>query len=291
MPLLIKPPRSAQLGPTRIDAPVSLMDVAPSVCELAGFPPGGTPFLGRSLTPLVKQPELRGECSIVSELSRQGINQYAIRRGASKYIATFSPRKREEFFDLEQDPGERHNLLDSLPAETLDSFREELRAHWEATAGSGLFLSLSNDGEPRPVALEIHAGQPLSNFRLLHCEWKEDEFELRPEEPVPGLLLSFRVGGADPRDGLNLRTDQALVTVRIEVQGELLPVEDLWLGTSDEHPRSNPFDLRLDDPRLAWEAREAPADPPGLSCRFWVRSRTDVELDEEELSLLQKLGY
>ncbi len=294
VPLVVKPPRSRRLQPARIQEPVSMLDVAPTLCALAGVSSDDSPFHGRSLLPLVEEPRLWTPGPLVSELARAGRQQFAIRRGASKYILTTTPVRKEQLFDLERDPGEHHDLAGSVPAATLESFRAELQAHWAATAGDGFFLCFSSAGPAqaapaRAVTVRLHAAQPLTGFRLLSSEWSEDTSET--SEDPPGLALRLSTGGGDPRDCLNLRTNEETLTVQVEVDGAPLAIDAIWLGASGEHPPSNPWTLRLDDPRLAWDQATEPSDPPGIGCRVWMRQRAGVELDEQELQLLRKLGY
>jgi arylsulfatase A-like enzyme len=109
VPLLISPP-SRRRG--RVAAPVSLIDVAPTLLELAGVP-APTSFRGRSLVPaldgeaLAQRPAV-AEFFRVNALSR---HRFAVIDGDQKYL--FGVDGGLERFDVADDPGEEH----PLPAE------------------------------------------------------------------------------------------------------------------------------------------------------------------------------
>lgn len=130
VPLIVVPPGGLKEG-VRIAEPVSLLDILPTVCEIAG---AETPanLLGRSLKPLLTEdanarkkaalpdhPGLFAACG-----TYHGPMRWALRHGKYKYILTIGAnawakdeanRKAlrlvpEELFDLEADPGEQTNL-------------------------------------------------------------------------------------------------------------------------------------------------------------------------------------
>ncbi len=127
VPLLIKLPGGTG-GGTVIDGPVGLFDLVPSLLatlDLKG--PAGYDFDGRAL-PLADVPALRAlaERPVFSETETRGRWLQSVVRGRWKLIFD-RQRKRMKFFDLEQDPGERHNLA-ADPSPELKQLARELRA-------------------------------------------------------------------------------------------------------------------------------------------------------------------
>jgi choline-sulfatase len=102
VPLVLRLPRHARAGET-VDAPVSLLDLAPTLLELAGAP---------------REPGLEGRSLLDPEPDRVVLSEYHVekvrapcfmaRRGALKYVYVHGHD--EQLFDLEADPGERTDL-------------------------------------------------------------------------------------------------------------------------------------------------------------------------------------
>jgi arylsulfatase A-like enzyme len=120
VPLLIRGPEHLGFRPRSvIDAPVGLQDIMPTVLEMAGVETPDT-VEGRSLLPL-----LRGE----GEAPRDHMHIehsplfHALTDGREKYV-WFVRDGREQFFDLEQDPGECSDLMqDSSRREEIETWR------------------------------------------------------------------------------------------------------------------------------------------------------------------------
>ncbi len=125
VPLIIKWPAPAPPFPARIDEPVSLLDVAPTILQFLGVQVPSK-FQGRSLLGLTKQTSSAPARDIYTE-SLYTRNHFgcsalrSLRMGHYKYVDAPKP----EFFDLSQDPGETHNLYPSKKSLAL-AFRERL---------------------------------------------------------------------------------------------------------------------------------------------------------------------
>src|SRR5215472_10536339 len=110
VPLLIHAP--GRLTPRRVSGPVSLVDLLPTLTDIAGisFEPG-IPLDGASLLPAAKG---RGSPTgaVYGEYLAEGTAEpiFMVRRGRFKYVA--SPGDPAMLFDLEKDPLE----LDNSPA-------------------------------------------------------------------------------------------------------------------------------------------------------------------------------
>ena len=138
VPLLLRGPGLAR--GSVVEAPVSLLDLLPTLLELLGLPPPPADGAGSSLVPLLNG---RGGASPQRSLvlerreftsARVGTvrvagEQLALRRGRWKYIE--APLEgRRELYDLLEDPGERRDLHEREPA-LVAQLSAEL-ARWRA---------------------------------------------------------------------------------------------------------------------------------------------------------------
>jgi arylsulfatase A-like enzyme len=115
VPLVIAGPG---LTPRRIDEPVSLTDLTPTLLDLAGFVPPGMPQMdGRSLADLAtgaRAPDPDGGAAYAVMMKDRSSSQEAraVVRGRWKLIDGAGGR---ELYDLRVDPGETTNLIDRRP--------------------------------------------------------------------------------------------------------------------------------------------------------------------------------
>jgi len=104
VPLMIRAP--ALLAPGRVEAPVDLLDLAPTLADLVGVrvPPQ---WQGESLVPVIDDPfpPPRLVIGYLGDGSRSALV------GEHKYIV--GPGQRERYFDLRTDPKETHELQDA----------------------------------------------------------------------------------------------------------------------------------------------------------------------------------
>lgn len=173
VPLLLRAPRlqaseELRVG-GRIEAPVGLIDVAPTLLEVAGLPP--LPHAaGRSLAPL-----LRGEVSaprpaVTQRIAHAGLRDLvAIRDGRWKlHVRATRGDWSDELrtpsdlalFDLSADPGETRDLSAEEPEvvarllEALDAWRSAAAERSAASRGSALPL---NEAGPRRVSPAVRS--------------------------------------------------------------------------------------------------------------------------------------
>ncbi|RWK43413.1 choline-sulfatase [Mesorhizobium sp.] len=118
-----------------IDAPVSNLDVAPTLCHLAGIDISAiAPWTdGQSLLPLL---DGKGRTApVLMEYAAEGSNApiVAIREGRYKFIhCEIDP---PQLFDLESDPRELTNLAaDPAHAALVASFTDKVLARWDMAA-------------------------------------------------------------------------------------------------------------------------------------------------------------
>ncbi|MAE66115.1 MAG: hypothetical protein CMJ18_17730 [Phycisphaeraceae bacterium] len=156
IPLIVRMPDGSGAGQT-CDELVSLLDIYPTILEMAGAPdPGDRPPFparwpfelphhpdGRSLVPLLRGEHVPWRDAVVSEFHGLYDNTCIMRTmrcGRYKYGYTFLGR--DELYDLETDPHEVNNLIeDPAHASTVARLRRRLiewmAAHWD-TASNGL---------------------------------------------------------------------------------------------------------------------------------------------------------
>nr|WP_290371100.1 choline-sulfatase [Ruania halotolerans] len=130
VPLLITRPGEQNPG-RRCAEPVTLVDLAPTILDLAQVPQGQrTPMHGASLVPLLDGEPWDRE-AIYSEYHVEKVHAsgYMVRSGTLKYVYVHGHDR--QLFDLAGDPGERHDLagdperaadLERMHALLLDQF-------------------------------------------------------------------------------------------------------------------------------------------------------------------------
>jgi len=108
-----------------------LIDVYPTIADLAGEPAPAT-LPGRSLRPLLDDPNQAWKSSAITQLRRDGKGGsflgYSLRTEHFRYIEWDGGRRGLELYDQDKDPREFHNLADDPQhAETLASLKQQLR--------------------------------------------------------------------------------------------------------------------------------------------------------------------
>jgi arylsulfatase A-like enzyme len=125
VPLIVHAP--GRFAPRRVAEPVSLLDVLPTLRELAGAPAEARDE-GRSLRALLEggpqDPERRSLLAHLLRRDQQDRLLHSVRRGRWKYIE--GSRDPALLFDLARDPGEQANLVEAQ-ATLAGHLRENLR--------------------------------------------------------------------------------------------------------------------------------------------------------------------
>lgn len=116
----------------RVDTPVSLVDVLPTLVHLTGADLGSSvdPLAGESLVPLAEGAV--DERTVVGEYMAEGSCApiVMIRRDSLKFVRC--PADPDQLYDLAADPHERVNLAtDPTCAATIGAFRDEVAARWD----------------------------------------------------------------------------------------------------------------------------------------------------------------
>lgn len=135
VPLIVSAPRL--FGARRVSSTVSLLDLVPTLAELAGatISPDISELDGTSLVPLLNDTVGARANGVVAEYLAEGAIApvVMIRRGWLKFIA--SPSDPDQLFDVAVDPNELTNMA-STPehARETAAFRAEVAARWDLAA-------------------------------------------------------------------------------------------------------------------------------------------------------------
>jgi len=150
VPLVLRLPRGEQAGRV-VDAPVSLIDVAPTVLDALGLP-APPEFEGRSLLGLARGDEAPRGRLLFAQIDRAGARLRAVRgdhwkrievRDAGAATLGLPVREGELLFDLDADPGEQRDL----------SGRNELVSRYLSAALAA--AEASGAQAPAPVAATL----------------------------------------------------------------------------------------------------------------------------------------
>ena len=133
VPLVVTAPGLAQPG--RVAASVSMVDVLPTLVELAGGDAAllASPIDGRSLVPHLTG--AGGHDGVVGEYLAEGAVAplVMLRRGRWKFI--HSPADPDQLYDLDADPEELRNLADDpASADAVARFRADVARRWDLAA-------------------------------------------------------------------------------------------------------------------------------------------------------------
>jgi choline-sulfatase len=129
VPLMLALPDGAG---RRVDTPVSLLDVLPTLAELSGagldeaLPRGD----GESLLPLIDRGDRTSPVTMEYAAEGSYAPLVAVRQGRWKYVhCELDP---PQLFDLDADPGERANLAaDPAHADTIAALSRLVRSRWD----------------------------------------------------------------------------------------------------------------------------------------------------------------
>ncbi|HEY1945054.1 MAG TPA: choline-sulfatase [Roseiarcus sp.] len=133
VPLVVSAP--GRYAPRRVGASVSLLDVLPTLVDVAGGDARalGASVDGHSLVPHLEGRE--GHDEAIGEYLAEGAiaPMVMIRRGAHKFL--HSPADPDQLYDLATDPMERDNLAVSPSQERrVADFRQEIARRWDLAA-------------------------------------------------------------------------------------------------------------------------------------------------------------
>jgi arylsulfatase A-like enzyme len=121
VPLIVSAP--ARVEPSVVPSQVSLVDLTPTLLDLAGAPLDGVD--GVSLVPALEGGETLGRDAWIVATDAGRVSQLALRRPPWK-LTVHVESGAEEAYRLDRDPRERRNVADETPAELRERVYEEL---------------------------------------------------------------------------------------------------------------------------------------------------------------------
>ena len=135
-----------------IQAPVGLIDVTPTILEIAGVASAST-AAGRSLVPLMRGDEAAAPKYVFMESGRRRLSQVSVRQGPWKLVHTRAPEDRHWYhlpelalFNLETDPAESQNVIGGNP-----DVAAELRVALENWVATSVKPVKANAPQPRKL--------------------------------------------------------------------------------------------------------------------------------------------
>jgi len=133
IPLIVHAPK--RFAPARVKESASLVDILPTLCELAGGDSAeyATPLDGTSLGPQLRGHPAKDE--VFGEYTAEGAIAplLMIKRGRYKFV--HSPVDPDQLYDLIEDPDEVVNLAAAPPhAARVQEFRSEVSKRWNVAA-------------------------------------------------------------------------------------------------------------------------------------------------------------
>ncbi len=285
VPLLLRLPHREHAG-RRVDTPVALADLMPTILELAGAqaPPG---LVGRSLLSTL---EPREESEPRCFLAEARGHVVMARRGTWTYY-TWLDQDREELYDLAADPGQTRNLVKRAPS-ALASARLAL-ARETMRGGRGYRLVVAGP-RAEPVTVELSAAKGFATLPAGRGMEKEEQ-RVRATFPAGDdvHVVLFMPRHAD---------DEVMVTAR--TGGATVGTERIHLGPRQTSPGLLPVRLVLTKMKgqLVSDTPTAPEKPREWGIWLWAPSTavprpgesglpTTVELPEDLGRQLRALGY
>ena len=187
VPLVIRAPGLCVVG--TIAAPVSLIDVMPTVLALVGVPrPAGVQ--GRDLSPLLRGGSIAWSRtsgyaeSLYANLHHGCVPLHALREGGWKVVRGVA----DEMFDLGTDPGELHDV----------AVKDKTRASAMATALGGLVTDLAQ-GEAERVTPDDESRRALTALGYAGSPAPRTAAAGPPRDPREALVSLSRMAEADRR--------------------------------------------------------------------------------------------
>lgn len=170
VPLLVRWPGQVPTG-ARVKTPVSLLDVTPTLLDLAGVP-GDPEHRGRSLATTLKTGEEPGARTIQAESVQYGPDRFLMRNGDLTVILTPYPDRLDnavpiparplEIFDLAADPLEQQDLSSHL----TPAAAQMVDALWQRS--KGVLDQPYRKGQEKPPELPDDLLQQLRSLGYLH---------------------------------------------------------------------------------------------------------------------------
>ena len=274
VPLLLGCPDGLPRG-RRVPQPVSLVDLMPTLLELAGAaPPPG--LAGSSLLPLI-----RGEASGPPRpLFAESSSPVFLAREGRWWYYTLLPRHQENLFDLESDPQQTTDVAAAEPNRLLHMRRALASLAMYGSRGYRLVVA---GKRPAALALQLHCDQRLS-YLLSPTLLAEGAVALSPAPPQrrwgrrvragEGQLVTVTVpAGRDSHVILfEAASPAATVLVSAHTGRRRVPGGRFHLGAGQVAPQRLPIRLTglPPAPSLLADAPPAPTDPDDWGVWLWL---------------------
>lgn len=306
IPLVVKYPGNAGAG-MRVEPPVSLVDVVPTLLAALGAgPPQDPDGIDLRSAALAEPRALFFDLNLLLKGTRHVMD--AVLLGRHKLVETVEPAPQSALFDLANDPGER---ADAAPhAAGLASHMEGVLGSFRSEARSGLHLAVVG---PLREGGAVAEGRLRTTGRFASLRTTGLEAADEAVVSADGTLLRFRVALPPRRNPTGDRptwlldqdrmvvevepADAELVVEQFELAGQPAPVH---LGPHLGRPLYAPVSFRRDAPELAVARMDtllpvtkqvSIAARPGLYLGVVKRERREVAIDPETERRLQELGY
>jgi arylsulfatase A-like enzyme len=288
VPLIVASASHSGAAPAaRVAAPVSSIDLLPTIAALAGTaPPAGAQ--GTSLVPLLDAADTAppAERSLVCETIRLNAHLKAVRRGPLKLIQSMD-ENRTELYDLATDPREARDLSERRTDDRL-ALAKALFSQVDYLSG-GWNVRWSSDGVKRRFQGQIRTS---GIFRTVVPLFRErGKYVL----DSPGIL-NFSDADQTGSSGLSFTTapQDAGAEFYLLIDGRPRP-ERVFLGGNENNPRALPFPLEGLPSVDAAFAKPPRADGRELGYFIWrlrpAGPDQSVVLDDEIRERLKSLGY
>lgn len=179
VPLIVKPAEGSGVRwrpGTRVQRPVPMIDLMPTLLDLAHVFGGPSDLEATTLVPLLTDPAgQQAERPAISTAYRS--NVVALRAGDWKYIRYFAggaesrPAGREELFELGADPGEMHDVKEQHH-EVLDRLRLMVDDYllW-SRQGASLLVQVDDPRRDYRIRLVFDARVQMARFGFPDHEW------------------------------------------------------------------------------------------------------------------------
>ena len=266
VPLLVRLPGPP--GPARrLPLPVSLVDVMPTLVELAGgSPPPG--LAGQSLVPL-----LRGEApgSPRPAFATCGGPIFLAREGRWWYY-TLLANHEEKLYDLEADPHQSDNIAPLRPDQLLRMRRALASLVMYGARGYRLAIA---GRRPRPLAVELECDGRFS-YLVSPTLWQEGALSVTPITPGPSSPGGQRVhinvpAGDDPHVILfEAASPEDTVLVSARIGRRNVPARRFRLGARQVAPERVPVKLAGLPPASSLLADTPPAPTDSDDWGLWL---------------------
>jgi arylsulfatase A-like enzyme len=305
VPLLFSCPGTLPKG-GRVNQQARIIDIMPTILDLLGVKTEAR-FEGVSLVPLLtgRGQVTSGEGQLLppslaySEGTVRGTQKISITESPWKVICDLETNQ-EVFFNVEQDPGEQHDLVGQNPeayrplSETLLSTLFALTDSW--------YLEIAGDSKARRFDVEIAAEEGPMRGNIYLYRLKDETGHFLSSDAVPpaeysGPRLVYRDLCPDGRLTLGFKVNAPpglAVTFDFRIDGERRP-DRTFVGDALESSKRLPLSIRGGQlGQRGWAAPTRRPEPPYLL--LWrVRGRavssTPARLGESAKHDLRALGY